>query len=1063
MHGLKISLVAAILALVAAAAAANQPYSSAQDAFSDAIGNYTTPSDIVGNAISKGWTASPANSGGIILHNQYGPNGDHVFIRLDPADYWTSNAQPVPGSSNFDFKKWENHLHKDSVGAGDPGLVTKPDGSLDFNNSAATRQAYDANNQPIADPNTPAGKAASHQAVDGDPAKVSLDPPPPPPDAPPAVTSGPVDPGALPGTPPAAAGAGTADSTPPASAAVGTQTAGTPPSLGKTPIADPAAGGILGAAAAIADCVSHGKKEVDCVTALGLGTASGALSGAATLPTSTLGSAGAGGLIGAEVGFFACLSEGHSAADCMKAAAVAGSIGAVCTALGTYTVNPVVGAACGAIAAAGLEGIDAYNAINAAEAAEAAQAAAAAANAANSQVLAQRLTQVEGQIEAAESAAASAAQACQALDQLVAQAQQRGTALSGAACGPAAAGAAAATANALIILVTQARQQASNARQWVGQVSAAQRATNIDAFLYSYPASLNLQSLVDDLRWRERLDQANNACPLDKIDAAVNQVDLAASQAVKAQQQASAACPTVPTMPATAPTSTPPPSTPPKPTEQCSIYELNLSGPSIWVGTESQRLSSEAGGYTYGGSGNTAPPQVLKQIRSFPNCDQAAAAWCTALNGSPQHVGYWKTTRRVYGDWVMTPNAPPCPDDKPGADVPQSTASAKPTTATSTGAALPAPVPPIAAASAMPTTSQNQGHPSTPPGLPNVPAPSTTQQAAVSPGQNQGHPSTPPGLPIVPAPTSQQKLLPPSDANVGKLLPTPAPSTTQQAAVSPGQNQGHPSTPPGLPIVPAPTSQQQPLPPSGANVGKLVTTPKPPSPSPGSVPANLAQQAQPPVQATAPAQTPEKTAGQGGAMQIAAADKAAAEKKAAEQAAAQKAAADKAAADKLAAQLKAEADKAAAEKKAAEQAAAQKAAALKAAADKKAAEQAAIQRAAAEKKSAEEAAQKAAALKASRPTPVTCSIGGGDWQHGSTVSREMAVSSSHPCTKERYDAPTYTLSVCTPPKNGSLAINGPAWTYRSNANFKGSDLFAICIRTTDQLTTRFNYEVRIVD
>jgi hypothetical protein len=100
---------------------------------------------------------------------------------------------------------------------------------------------------------------------------------------------------------------------------------------------------------------------------------------------------------------------------------------------------------------------------------------------------------------------------------------------------------------------------------------------------------------------------------------------------------------------------------PARPGEKCSVYSLNLSGPSIWVETETERLQSQASRYDGGGDGK-APPAVLATLGTYTDCEAAKAAWCQMSKGQPARPrpGTGGSQVQVGGTWYWLGNDPGC-------------------------------------------------------------------------------------------------------------------------------------------------------------------------------------------------------------------------------------------------------------------------------------------------------------------------------------------------------------------------------------------------------------------
>ncbi len=376
-----------------------------------------------------------------------------------------------------------------------------------------------------------------------------------------------------------------------------------------------------------AACLQGGRSAAECAIDAGIALA--------TNPPhqETLGgNAAAGGAIAGEISFFTCIAAGGSARQCLGQAIKAGATGALCTAINIS--NPILGGVCGELISAGAEGIDAAMANVEANRAINNQLAQAAANFANTAAFAHRIAALENQIKGFENETGPAQEACQTLNQLVAQAQQLAGA--NASCS------AATTAgqSSALTLTTQAQQVAAATRVIITRLEAdrGNLASDITAFSHAYPRNDMLIALVAG--WKNRLLFAN--CSLADIDKAQGTIDQAAARAIKSQS-ANGGCGSTPASANT-----------------CNIYSLNLGGPAIWVGTESDRLQSQSSSYD-GGSSSDAPPAVIKTLGSYPDCSAATAAWCKMSNAAQK--GYWTGLgpfERIGGTRYWTTNAPDC-------------------------------------------------------------------------------------------------------------------------------------------------------------------------------------------------------------------------------------------------------------------------------------------------------------------------------------------------------------------------------------------------------------------
>jgi RHS repeat-associated protein len=436
------------------------------------------------------------------------------------------------------------------------------------------------------------------------------------------------------------------------------------------------------AANAFVACVNEGKSATECAVLTGV-SAAAIPPDLGTLRANTA----AAGAVAGEVVFFTCMAGGGSPLQCLGQAVQAGATGALCTMIGS--TNPVLGAVCGAVIAAGIEGGRAILAQLEASDALANQLSQAESNFANTRAFARRIAALEGQVKGFESEVGPARDACQALNRLDAQAQHIGVA---SACN-------ATPVNgqgAVLDLEAQAHQAAALARQLVTKLEAdrANLMQAITAFSYAYPDTPMLRALVDG--WRNRLQATT--CSLDDIAKALAAIDQAAAQVVKVNQSGGA-CPTAPTT-----------------TDTCSIYSLNLGGPAIWVGTESDRLQSQASSYDGGSTSSTDPPAVIGRLGTYPNCGAATAAWCQMSKAVP--TGYWPglgAFKRIGGTRYWLGNAPDCSSaPQPimsSAKLAMMPAPATPLPPPPTLAAYPQPAQPLAPS---PTPSAPAPHPAAP-------------------------------------------------------------------------------------------------------------------------------------------------------------------------------------------------------------------------------------------------------------------------------------------------------------------------------------------------------------
>ena len=413
------------------------------------------------------------------------------------------------------------------------------------------------------------------------------------------------------------------------------------PSASNPEVPEPAANAAI-AAATLAACLKSGRSYSECAVEAGINVA-------AVPPDmgSKLGNTAAGGAVAGELAFFTCLAAGSSALQCMGEAIKAGAQGTFCAAIGT--MDPVLGGG-GSLIAAGTEGYGAVLAQLEADAAIDAQIKQAEKNFNDKAALVRRIAGLEAKIKQFESDAGPVLDGCIALNRLVTQAQQ---APATSACGAATpVSSATASRSAVVDLVTRAREAATRARQLVSKFEADRTRLNAEIidFSYAFPQDA-MRLLVTD--WQGRLQFPN--CSLADIDQAQAAIDKAASAALKPGQTA-AACPNG------SQAGSPPP-------EKCSIYSLDLSGPSIWVGTELERLQPRV---YIDGSNDAQVANVLGVLGTYPDCEAATKAWCQMFKNASDASDVWKTMKKIGGKAYQYPNAPSCddvPQDQVHADI----------------------------------------------------------------------------------------------------------------------------------------------------------------------------------------------------------------------------------------------------------------------------------------------------------------------------------------------------------------------------------------------------------
>jgi hypothetical protein len=419
-------------------------------------------------------------------------------------------------------------------------------------------------------------------------------------------------------------------------------------------VPEPVAGAAIGGSAELAACLAAKRPPEECLAEAARAAGIGAITGPPGSSQTPGGAVAGGAAIAGEVAFYDCIAQGGSPPQCLAVAVKSGATAALCGVVGVS--YPTLGAICGSMIEAGREGVGAILAGIEASEIENRRRAQATVNDANRGAFIAHTAEIERRIGDFQNAAGHVMEACLRLRSSVGEMQRMAAQSQGAAaCLPTAVITASANLNAAYAAAANARQAGARSRELESQL-VSQRARlmiEITGLTQSYSRTSEMINLV--AQYQTHLQMAS--CSPGEIDNALVQIDQAAAQVMKAQQ-AAAACPTAPAGSA--------PGTPPAaasaPREPCNIYVLNLSGPSVWVGTESDRLSKGSCTYLHGGLSCSTPAQVLKQIGSYRYCSDATAAWCNELKGKPKQVGYWKTTRQVYGDWVVTENAPDCPD-----------------------------------------------------------------------------------------------------------------------------------------------------------------------------------------------------------------------------------------------------------------------------------------------------------------------------------------------------------------------------------------------------------------
>ena len=105
-------------------------------------------------------------------------------------------------------------------------------------------------------------------------------------------------------------------------------------------------------------------------------------------------------------------------------------------------------------------------------------------------------------------------------------------------------------------------------------------------------------------------------------------------------------------------------------TEPTCIYLLNISGGSVWVGTETQLKGSRTCDFSGGGEckGKNDPPPAARKQACYPNTAAAEAAWCQELRGRktttpPSYL--FGTKAEVFGGNYWIESAPTCPAATP--------------------------------------------------------------------------------------------------------------------------------------------------------------------------------------------------------------------------------------------------------------------------------------------------------------------------------------------------------------------------------------------------------------
>jgi hypothetical protein len=1110
-------LVAFTAGLIAASHGFGQPLTPQQRAFGE-IGPLTgrTGSDIFDTAARAGWRLATAESGGQVWTKNL-DNGMTAVVRVDPPAFGPGTRRPDP----LGYADEVAHAHKEAVptseiNAPQLDLTHEKFGQLagegNFWFNAPGKEIYDDANEPIAEPNSPAGRVAAHIPTSAIPAEASVpgqtagagasvppktlgDPffapvvrnqtlpalvdqnPPAGPPNPPTVQSG-VQPPATGGgqNPP-----GGQQQPPPGVVEnpPGPGPSGAPGGL-QQPVPKPLAGALVGVAGPLIDCLVGGQSVDQCGVRVGLGGGLGAALAKLPPPASVAGATGPAAVVGAGVGFISCLSQGKSAPECMRDAAKAGTISAVCAYAGYATQNVVIGGACGAVIAAGLEGEAAWEAVNQAERAEAALKEQAEKNALDKQAFVRRVAELEQLVEGVESAGRQASQKCQQLDQLAAQARLGAGGTTSVACGPAAAIAARAKTDAAFKLLSVVRQLGATASQLSQQAQGRDARLDLGAFKSAYPAEGSLAQLIDTYvgGWRPRLDRAKKAaCPAARIDAAAKDADAAAAAALKAQQQVKDPCPQPPAPPPQQQAANQP-ATPPsanKTPESRNCNDYCMSG--VYSPAKGDAAFSSSGPLTGDVNACLQPaplcdcPRIDRKLAGTEQQCQAAidkvvndknskvtslgpppAAAPSASNAAPP-----KPPAAPSGLPAGTPveaggvsaGLPPAGKPPGGGDEQKPIEIASISTVGEEQGHTPEP-PPEKPIASVATTGEEQGHTAAepanppvaqtpPPAAGHIPAANATPERPVEgprPAEKPANPSAP-SQPATTAPVEK----PAATAQAGH-----PPETAALVDKPPGQPPAHPAT--TAPLVDKPASAAPAAHPaqSAAVVDKPAAV-QPGAGHPAETPALVDKPAGQPPSAhpatTAPLVDKPASTTTGTPSE---ADKQEAEKRKQEAAAEEKRKQEAAAAEE-----KRKQEAAAAEKRKQEQIAEEKRKQEAAAAEEKRKQDAA----AAEKRKQEEEKQHKQAMLVDKPDqsigqpappgpplPV-CKVGNVDFQNGQKVSNTLEVGANQWCTNKGFKPAGGSTTVVAAAKNGLAAAQGDHYTYKPNPNFKGADSFTV--------------------
>jgi hypothetical protein len=86
--------------------------------------------------------------------------------------------------------------------------------------------------------------------------------------------------------------------------------------------------------------------------------------------------------------------------------------------------------------------------------------------------------------------------------------------------------------------------------------------------------------------------------------------------------------------------------------------------------------------------------------------------------------------------------------------------------------------------------------------------------------------------------------------------------------------------------------------------------------------------------------------------------------------------------------------------------------------------------------------------------------------HGEHTSRSLTASSNHACPGVWNKGPPVTLMLISPPRHGTVTVQGTTYTYKSHPGFKGSDVFTMAVHWQANGHARratVDYNVTLVD